>query len=300
MQIHEHESELGRWRAAQRRAHPRLRAFVRGYLTSSSFLPQPILERQLPSAEIPLMLNFGAPHRRLDTTESAKWVSCDDAWIVGLQDSHQLSEAAGERDFMVVRLTPLGAHHFLRMPMHIIRGRAVELSALDPRLARLVVSRTSAARSWNDRFDAIEALIAERVAQAISPSGLAWVWDKLEAADGRLPLGRLASEIDCSHRVLIDRFRTCIGSTPKAMGRLLRFNRAMRSLDKLSGLSDRDLSNKPYIQLEGPNLPPAPAMPWADIAADCGYFDQSHLIRDFRQFAGATPTDFVRRMADVA
>jgi len=282
---------------AQRSAHPHLRAFVRGYLASSSFLPKPVRERHLPSAEIPLLLNFGAPHRRLDAAE--KWISHDGAWIVGLHHSHQLSEAVGERDFMVVRFTPLGAHLFLRTPMHLIADRAVELSALDPKLAGLVMSRVGAAGSWGDRFTAMEALIAERVAQANTPSGLAWAWRKLEAADGRIALGPLASEIDCSHRALIVHFRTCIGVTPKAMGRLFRFNRAMRSLNGLGRNRGGGPASKPYIESRVRDELPTPAVRWADMAADCGYFDQSHFIKEFRQFAGTTPTEFMRRMSDI-
>jgi AraC-like DNA-binding protein len=300
MQMHEHESELGHWRTAQRLAHPRLRAFVRGYLASSSFLPLPVRERHLPSAEIPLVLNFGAPHRRLDPGDQQKPVSYDNAWIVGLHDRHQLTEAVGERDFMVVRLSPLGAHCLLRTPMHLIRGQAVELGALDPKLAALVMTRVGAAGSWGERFAAMEALIAERVEEAAVPSGLALAWRRLEAADGRLPLGPLASEVDCSHRALIAQFRTYVGVTPKTIGRLLRFQRAMRLFKGNCG-EDGGPSGKPYIESQAPGDPAAPAAPavcWSDIAADCGYFDQSHFIKEFRQFTGASPTRFARRMSD--
>ncbi len=244
-------------------------------------------------------MNFGAPHRRLDAAAPQKWIGHDGAWIVGLHDGPQLCDAVGERDFMVVRLTPFGAHRFLRAPMHLIAGRAVELSALDAKLADLVMSRVGAAGSWGERFAAMEALIAERVAQATAPSGLAWAWRKLEAADGRIPLGTLASEIDCSHRAMIAQFRTCIGVTPKAAGRLFRFNRAIRSLNALSRNRRGEAAGKPYIESQAPDDRPAATVPWADIAADCGYFDQSHFIKDFSQFAGATPTQFVRRMSDV-
>jgi AraC-like DNA-binding protein len=297
MQIDEHVSELGRWRVAQRSAHPDLRAFVRGYIASTSFLPKPVSERHLPSAEIPLFLNFGAPHRRLDTADSQKWINRDGAWIVGLHDSHQLCEAVGERDFTIVRFTPLGAHLFLRAPMHLISGRAIELSAVDPKLAGLIMGRVGAARNWGDRFAALEALIAERVAQSTVPNGLAWAWHKLEAADGRIPLGPLAAEIGCSHRALIAQFRTCTGVTPKALGRLLRFNRAMRSLNGLGRKGRGGPANKPYI--EARHDLPTPAVHWADIAADCGYYDQPHFIKEFRQFAGTTPTEFLRLMSDL-
>jgi AraC-like DNA-binding protein len=300
VQVHEHTSELGRWRAAQRDAHPRLRAFVWGYFASSSFLPKPVRERHLPSAEIPLFLNFGAPHRRLGAEEPRNWVNHDGAWIVGLHDSHRLCEAIGERDFMIVRFTPLGAHHFLRAPMQQIEGQAVELSALDPKLADLVMSRVGAAANWDDRFAAMEALIAERVAQAAAtPSGLAWAWRRLEAADGRVPLGALAAEVECSHRALIAQFRTQIGVAPKAAGRLLRFNRAIRSLNELSRNRGGEPAGKPYIESRAPDDLSAPAVDWVDMAADCGYFDQSHFIKEFRQFAGATPTEFLRGMADL-
>src|ERR1700733_4452089 len=298
MQIHAHTSGLGQWRSAHRSARPQLRAFVRGYFASASFLPNPVRERHLPSTEIPLVLNFGAPHRRLDPAEPQKWIGHDGAWIVGLHDTHQVSEAVGARDFMIVRFTPLGAHHFLRTPMHLIAGQSVELRALDPKLESLIMNRVGAATSWGDRFDAMEALIAERVAQATAPSGVAWAWRKLEAADGRIALGPLASEIDCSHRALIARFRTCIGATPKAVARLFRFNRAMRSLN--GGNRAGEPAGKPYIESPTPGYPPAPAIRWVDVAADCGYFDQSHFIFEFRRFVCAAPAEFLRRMSDIA
>ena len=299
MEIQEHRSELGEWRLAQRAASPRLRAFVSGYVASSSLLPQPVRERLLPSMEIPLFLNFGAPHRRLETEAPTEWTARDGAWIVGLHDRPQLSEAAGERDFMIVRFTPLGAHHFLRVPMHLIRRQAVDLGQLDPRLASLVMSRVGIARRWDERFAAMEALIAERVAAAALPNGLAFAWCRLETADGRVPVGALASEIGCSHRTLIDQFRTGIGVTPKAMGRVFRFNRAIRSLDASSRNRTAADASKPYIETDAPGPAAARETRWTDLAADCGYFDQAHFIKEFRQFSGITPTDFLRRMADV-
>ncbi len=66
------------------------------------------------------------------------------------------------------------------------------------------------------------------------------------------------------------KFREQVGLTPKTAARVLRFRSLCRRLD-------------------------AEPVRWAEIAYDCGYADQSHLIREFRKLAGTTPTDFLAR-----
>jgi len=300
METAEHTSELGQWQTAQRAADAGLRAYVHGYFASSSHLRTPVHERHVPSTEVPLLLNFGAPHRRLDAVvDSEEWTTRDGVWVVGLHNRHQLATAVGERQFMVVRFTPIGAHRFLGLPMHLIANEAVDLAAIDPGLARVLISRVVAARSWTERFSAMDALIAERVADADVPAGIDFAWRRLLAADGRIALGALAADIGCSHRTLIARFQTCVGFPPKTIARLLRFNRVVRSLDGLRRTRASEPVSKPYIETTQPDDRRLSAIQWADVAADCGYVDQAHLIKEFREFAGSTPHAFLRHMSDV-
>ena len=95
---------------------------------------------------------------------------------------------------MVVRFTPMGAHLFLGLPMHLIANEAVDLEVIDPALARVLVSRIVSAGSWTDRFAAMESLIAERVAAAGIPASIGLAWRRLVATDGRIALDSLASE----------------------------------------------------------------------------------------------------------
>jgi AraC-like DNA-binding protein len=257
-----------------------------------------VRERHLPSVEVPLLLNFGSPHRRLDGLDPPHWTNRDGAWIVGLHDGHQLTEAVGERHFMVVRFTPIGAHLFLRTPMNLISNRAIDLAQIDSKLASLIGARVGAAADWSGRFDAVEQLVAERVLSEDAPDTIGWAWRKLVSADGRVPLRSLASEIECSHRHLIAQFRTFVGQPPKTVARLLRFNRAVRSLNGSSRDRRGEPAGKPYIEAQRLQQTRVAAISWAAIAADCGYTDQAHLIKEFRQFAGSTPARFLREVLD--
>ena len=90
----------------------------------------------------------------------------------------------------------------------------------------------------------------------------------MSASSGRASIGRLVEQTGWSHRRLIGAFRDQVGLAPKALARVLRFQRAASSLRE--GGRDR----------------------LADVAYDCGYYDQAHLNRDFPQFAATTPSEY--------
>ena len=98
-----------------------------------------------------------------------------------------------------------------------------------------------------------------------------WTWRQLRQSHGQLPISHLVTELGWSHSRLVNRFREQIGVTPKQCARLLRFQHVVRH----------------------PTF--APGADWCAIAQACGFYDQSHLIRDVRAFAGDTPEGLARR-----
>jgi len=79
-------------------------------------------------------------------------------------------------------------------------------------------------------------------------------------------VARVAAHLGVSSRQLERRFQRCVGLSPKFFARLRRFQRVF-----------------PELEHEG----------WVGAAAACGYYDQAHLIRDFRAFAGEPPAALV-------
>jgi AraC-like DNA-binding protein len=83
----------------------------------------------------------------------------------------------------------------------------------------------------------------------------------------------LSEHVGLSARRFTRLFTLEVGLTPKLYARIERFQRVLREMD-------------------------APAGDWTDIAQRCGYFDQSHLIRECRAMSGFTPGELAQRRVD--
>jgi AraC-like DNA-binding protein len=201
---------------------------------------------------------FGVPYR-LDGEPF-------DAFVGGLSDRPILTEFVGAAGGIQVDFTPLGARRCLGLPMDELTNRVVTLEdVLGPR-APLLAERLQEARGWAERFALVDSFLLRRLESGPEPAPeVAWTLRRLAAADGRLPIGALADEVGWSRRHLAARWRRDVGLGPKAVARILRFERALR------------------LAQAGHTL--------ADVAYACGYADQPHLNRDFRALAGATPRE---------
>jgi AraC-like DNA-binding protein len=221
------------------------------------------------------------------------------AWIVALQHRHQIREALGARDYMVIRCTPIGAQMLLGVPMDLLTDRTLALDDVDSRFSRLLVSRAEAMRDWAARFDAVEDVIAARLASAPSPpAGLLHSWRMLQESPTHVDLARLSEEFGCSRRHLIAQFHRYFGMTPKMIARISRFHMAVAAVHRLRREPFPYAEGKPYLDRQAGNGVRAAArttMGWADLALACGYYDQSHLINEFRSFSGLSPLEFLRR-----
>jgi AraC-like DNA-binding protein len=157
--------------------------------------------------------------------------------------------------------------------MHELANRFVELQDVTSEIARSLrpLPETS---DWASRFSLMDAIIAQRLNRLHGQSlRTAWAWQKLRDTDGMLNIRLLASESGCSQKHLVAQFRDYVGVSPKVAARVIPFNRAVKLIERRGSVNG------------------------ARLALDCGYYDQSHFIRDFRAFAGCTPTELSDSMA---
>jgi AraC-like DNA-binding protein len=259
-----HESPELSWEMVTRDADPRLRGLVRNYTGYVERSAKPLCRREVPSGDVTLILS---PDTTLSLPDGRH-----SSFVAALHDSHTLVEHDGRQEGIEVHLTPLGARALFGLPMHELTNRVVELDDLLGRRGDDLVERLWELPGWKQRFALLEEAISAGCERGPRPdSELAWAWARMRSSGGQASVGGLAGELGWSHRRLIDRFREGIGLAPKTIGRVLRFERVSRMLQ----------------QVEEPRL--------AEVALDCGYYDQAHLNRDFRQFAGTSPGQYLAR-----
>jgi AraC-like DNA-binding protein len=226
--------------------------------------------REVPFPGVPVVLNLGdAWHVETDGREATL-----DSFLAGLHTTPTLVRGAPSWACIELRLTPLGARRLLGRPMHELRNETVPLEDVLPG-SRELAERLRDEPSWPARFELVDDFLLRRLADSAAPSPeVEWSWSRLHGSHGRAPIGELADELGWSHRRLIARFRDQIGLAPKTLARVIRFDRAVGALRASTTSS------------------------LAEVAFDCGYFDQAHLNREFREFAGTSPAAFAAALLD--
>jgi len=220
--------------------------------------------REVPFPGIPLIFCLETAWR----IEGPETVDDEESFVAGLHLAPTLVQpTAAAWACIELRLTPVAAHRILGVSMHELTNRTVAVADVLPE-AREVSSRLREASSWADRFALVEDFLLRRLSRTEAPARqVEWSWHELRRSAGRAPIGDLAADLGWSHRRLIARYRQQIGLAPKAVARVMRFSSAVEALRSPS----RELAN---------------------VAYDCGYFDQPHLNREFRALSGTTPTAF--------
>ena len=266
--VDRHESERDRWEMIHAAPDPRLDGYVLEYCAYDERTGSFTRRRELPSDRVVIIVNLGEPIRVL--TPDGAWTLQPDGFFAGMHDTFAVVETVGAQRGVQIDLSPTGAHLLLRVPMHELTGRVVELDRLFGRSGALLHEALACAPTWERRRSLLDDFFLARLDDALSPvPSVTRALGRLRASGGSVRVEALATELGCSRRYLVAGFREQVGVSPKLLARILRFQRAVGLMGS------------------GPG--------WAEIAFTCGYYDQAHLIRDFNQFAGSSPSDFARR-----
>jgi AraC-like DNA-binding protein len=248
-----------------------LRGLLSGYSGYRQEGVQPGRHRGLPSPFLTLIITLDDPLTVARHPDPADRPGDYLTLAGGLHTEPALITHTGRQSGIQVGLSPLGARALLGRPARELAGRDVEATEVLGPIALELHERLRAAAGWPARFAILDQVLLARADpdQQMAPD-IAEAWRLLICSGGRVRVDQLAQRVGCSPRYLQRRLVAETGLTPKAAARVARFDRARHRLQ----------------QQAAAGAPPT----LARLAADCGYYDQAHLAREFRGLAGCPPS----------
>jgi AraC-like DNA-binding protein len=245
-----------------------LSAFVAN-LWSLSDAPSHAKERIVPSGTLELVINLHEDEFRIyDSAESSKFQRFSGAIVSGAYDRFFVIDTAEHASVVGVHFKPSGAWPFVELPPGELARTHVDLETLWGKAARELREMLCAAHTPARRFQILETALLARLNRPLKRHTA--VHGALAALGRGTAVRDVVDQVGLSHRRFIEVFSAEVGITPKLFGRIQRFQRAAAIA--------RDQASPD----------------WCHVAAECGYFDQSHLIRDFIAFSGFSPAEFLR------
>lgn len=199
------------------------------------------------------------------------------ALVAGLHTTPAFITHDGTTASLTIHLTLAGAGRLLGVPArHLLGSVAPATEILGPSV-EAVRERIEHLDTWPERFAVVDNYLLQHLRSHPREDGLAYAaWRLIQSGQGGIRVSTVANRLGCSQRAVHSALRRQAGLGPKTLSRIARFNTA-RTL-----VHDRLIHRN-----RTPTL--------ADLAAECGYYDESHLIREWTAFTGTTPADWRTR-----
>ncbi len=224
-----------------------------------------VVERILPNGQAHLMVNLGEDEFRTYIGADCRTVhSTSGAVLAGPHGRATAIDTKEQRCLVAVEFKLCGAAPFFRMPISETRDQVVELDTLWGRDGGVLRERLCEAATPAAKFRALEAVLIEHIVGSAAPA----IPFALSVLERGASVAEASSRVGLLPKTFVRRFREQVGLAPKQLSRVRRLQRMVNSLNRLADVD------------------------WCQVAAEHGYTDQAHLIHDFRDLTGMTPTAY--------
>ena len=234
----------------------------------------PRKERIVPSGTSELVINLRDDEIRIHKGEQSKQHQClSGAVVSGTYSRIFVIDAMQHESMLGVHFKPGGAFPFLGALASELTDAHADLADLWGRSAGELRERLCDVCTHRERFQIMEEVLTNRLRRSRKGHlGVAIALNGFGPYGTRASVRDVARDVGICQRRFSKVFAAQVGLTPKVFCRILRFQQVRTLAD----------------QIKKPD--------WAQIATTCGYFDQPHLINDFQEFSGFSPTVYLGRL----
>jgi AraC-like DNA-binding protein len=250
--------------------------FLRKYIKYYCFMDSDthdgdVTERVIPTENIQLMFHYKNPFVVYNKTGSA--TRQPRSIVSGLSNTFSDVSTFGDAGVVFVLFHPAGACHFFEFPLVHIENKSINLSDIFTTEISQVEDDLFLERSIAGKILVIEKFLTKKFSpipsydDLIIQNGV----DYIRHCKGQINAGILSDKLSTTSKTLERKFSRYLGKTPKQVIKLIRFQKVIT-----------DLSTIQYSNL-------------TEYAYRNGYFDQAHFIKDFKEYSGYTPKEFIAK-----
>jgi AraC-like DNA-binding protein len=230
-------------------------------------------ERLLPNGEAAIIFNLrDDPLRIYQALNCGRHNSYGHAMLFGARANCFVIDTCQQERVVGIQFRAGGAFPFFRMPVCELEGESFALDDLWPMRAGEIRARLLAAESVDAMFAILECCLLDQLVRPLElHPAVTYALEQFRSPARSSSVAAVTARIGLSQRRFIQLFHQQVGLTPKTFSRVRRFQRVLCSIH-----AKREVD-------------------WAQLALDCGYYDQAHFIHDFQAFSGLTPRIYMTR-----
>jgi len=265
MRVTTHELAESTLQIAERPLPACIAQLARGCYGYEEWSDGPVGRSEFANANVVVIFETAEP---LKVSNGQHMVFHRGGFVAGIHDGPTRTAHEGHQAGIQLNLPPLVACQVLGLPLGEIAHQVVAVKDVVPRPYRAAVQQLIELQSWDQRLDVVESLLKSAIERPL-PRGhqeMSWAIAQIERSAGTVPIRTLAQALRWSERRLQRAFTAQVGISAKTFARLVRFETLMTRVQT------------------------HPEERWVDQALALGFADQSHLVRDVRQFSGVTPS----------
>lgn len=229
---------------------------------------EPKNEIVLPDGKTELIVHFGDDFLKLD--DENNFVRQARVLMSGQLTEHLTLRPTGAIGVVAARFKPAGAARFFSLSYEDIVDQVIDLSSYDKNTSDLLHDEVAKTTSHDDKLNFMQTFLKSRLQQESQEDiYVRQACRYIMQSEGEYSVAELVKLIGFSERQLERKFKKQVGLSPKMLSRIVRFQKILRMAQGSKNMT------------------------LVEVAVSCGYYDQSHFIRDFTKFSGESPLKYL-------
>lgn len=236
------------------------------------------VDRLLPNGETEILIDFhDTPQYIYDNNTLKEIQACNHVWAAGVRTEPITIPAGSMASMMVISFKKGMSYPFYPFPVNEVTDHVLDSDLIWGYEFALVREQMLETGDIDRRFALMEKFLLDKFAsRLVVDECVSFAVGEMSRNPDRLNIARMNAKIGYSQKHFISMFKRRVGLTPKTYLKIMRFQKAISTIESA----------------------PERSIDWAAMSYDCGFYDQSHFINDFRVFSGFTPEEYLTKKSD--